>query len=38
MNGEARTITVTTYSPILDKDSYDEDHPEYDFYVIEEAF
>ncbi len=38
LNGEARTITVTTYSPILDKDSYDEDHPEYDFYVIEEAF
>jgi hypothetical protein len=29
---------VTTYSPTLDKDSYDEDHPEYDFFVIENAF
>ena len=38
LNGEAKTITVTTYSPTLDKDSYDEDHPEYDFYVIENAF
>ena len=38
LNGEAKTITVTTYSPTLDKDSYDEDHPEYDFYVIEDAF
>ena len=38
LNGEARTITVTTYSPTLDKDSYDEDHPEYDFFVIENAF
>ena len=38
LNGEAGTITVTTYSPVLDVDSYDEDHPEYDFYVIEDAF
>ena len=38
LNGEAKTITVTTYSPTLDKDSYDEDHPEYDFYVIDNAF
>ena len=38
LNGEAKTITVTTYSPTLDKDSYDEEHPEYDFYVIDNAF
>ena len=38
LNGEAHTITVTTYSPLLDRDSYDEDHPEYDFFVIEDAF
>ncbi|MDO4852703.1 MAG: MBG domain-containing protein, partial [Clostridia bacterium] len=38
LNGEAHTITVTTYSPTLDKDSYDEEHPEYDFYVINDAF
>ena len=38
LNGDAGTITVTTYSPLLDVDSYDEDHPEYDFYVIENAF
>ena len=35
---DGRNITVTTYSPVLDKDSYDEDHPEYDYFVIKGAF
>ena len=38
LNGEAKTIIVTTYSPVLDKDSYDEAHPEYDYYTIHDAF
>ena len=38
LNGDSKTITVTTYSPILGKYSYDEAHPEYDFYVIDNAF
>ena len=38
LNGEAGTITVSTYSPTLDKDSYDENNPDYDFYVIHDAF
>jgi hypothetical protein len=38
LNGEAGSITVSTYSPTLDKDSYDENNPDYDFYVIHDAF
>ncbi|MBQ6426252.1 MAG: Cna B-type domain-containing protein [Clostridia bacterium] len=38
LNAEAGTIAVATYSPVLDRDSYDEAHPEYDFFTIENAF
>ena len=35
---EARTITVTTYSPVYDVTCYDKAHPELDNYVIRNAF
>ena len=38
LDAKTNTITVTTYSPVLDRYSYDEDPPEYDAYVIENAF
>ena len=37
-NEKERTITVATYSPVLDATEYDKAHPEKDAFVIENAF
>ena len=33
-----RSVVVSTYSPILNRTAYDEEHPEDDSFVIEHAF
>ncbi len=33
-----RSVTVSTYSPILDRTAYDSEHPENDSFTIEHAF
>ena len=38
MNKDTGAIKVTTYSPVYDKKSYDEKHPEYDEFVIKNGF
>ncbi len=38
IDGDTSTITVATYSPVMDTDTYDESKPENDFFVIENAF
>ena len=38
IDGDTNTITIATYSPVMDTDTYDETKPENDFIVIENAF
>ena len=38
IDGDTNTITIATYSPVMDTDTYDESKPENDFIVIENAF
>ena len=38
IDGDTSTITVATYSPVMDTDTYDESKPDNDFFVIENAF
>ncbi|MBQ1820197.1 MAG: hypothetical protein II117_01205, partial [Clostridia bacterium] len=37
-NSEDQVITVTTINPLTDATAYDEEHPEYDQFVIEGIF
>ena len=37
-NDVSRKITVSTYSPVLDKDTYDEKYPERDRYYLYAGF
>ena len=37
-DSENRTISVTTYSPVLDKNVYDENEPRNDTFLLDDAF